>query len=282
MKRIEIIGAPYVGKTTVLQELRRHHDKNSPWATEEEVYLTARKQVGYFNDFTKRFVKKVFPNSEVAKKYRYFGLSDIENIDNDYLMKFSKTLDLCFLQTSRIKDIKLALRVYHKMMFMISKLNYYKVNKKQILLVEEFILHWHLMLIKHIADTPVDHSKWTDDEGLSPAGIIFCRADEDILQKRMDKRIRSNTINKNHEHKTYEEIFSDIRNKQRSFLILTSFLKQNNVPVLSLDTGLNVKDNASKVLRFIESIEVSKSVRQRENIISTKKKDRIPPMSEHL
>ncbi|MEX0685081.1 MAG: hypothetical protein WD267_09495 [Balneolales bacterium] len=257
MKRIEIIGTAYVGKSTLFQEICRNKDENNIWTTEKELYLNARKDVGYFNDFNKRFAGRFLKNTEIGKKYKYFGLSDMNKLDDEYLEKFSELLDLCFIKTKDINDIRLAFRVYHKMMERITKLKYYQNDKDQILLVEEFILHWHIILIKYIGEKNIDYTQWIYDEGLSPTGVIYCRAEEDVLKSRMKIRMQANTINKNHLNKNEDEITRDIINKQRSFEILTSCLRKNNIPVITLNTGLDLNYNSIKALKFIESVGIS-------------------------
>ncbi|MEX0780246.1 MAG: hypothetical protein WD491_12055 [Balneolales bacterium] len=269
MKRIEIIGAPYVGKSTLLKRIGWYKTADSPWITELEEFNYAPKQKGYFHLAQKKILKRYFPHTTFSKRVRYYDGLDYHDIDSSYIDNFKVLLDLCFLKTTDFKEIKLALIVFHKMIRRIAKLNCYQIHDDRILLVEEFILHWHLVLLECMYESKLEPAKWINDEGLSPAGLIFCWADEDVIVERMEFRKQSNQINKIHVSKTNQDVIQDVLAKQEIFKTLASYLQKNKVPVLTVNTGDPYDYHCKLILKFINSVRVAESLK-RKNFASAK------------
>lgn len=252
MKRIEFIGASYVGKSTLFEEVKKDLRIEGDYWIEEFFINKSRQEIGmlsfWYRSFLKRFIKII------GGKYNsYPGRDNLPK--EEILSKYKTTLSICFNEYFVNKQgICFAHKTYQRLLNKIKKYEYYKnIIPNKILLTEESIIHWHLAMHVLIAN-----KKWKieysdkNDIGLFPDKLIFCYSDEKTLNHRMQLRVKDNRINKNHKNMSDNDILRKIWKKQEVFKKYSTMAQKKNVPVLYINTEDKLNSNKNKIIDFLK------------------------------
>lgn len=258
MQRIEFIGAPYVGKSTLVKALKGEMHKFENWKLEEDFRIIARKEMGYFSFYFRRLLS--FLLNFVGVEFRVYNIPQLEKLDSRILNDYQYTLQYCFLKDFlQNNSIEISNKTYLKLLELISRYHFYEtIDKKSGLISEEGILHWHLVflkLIKNNYELPVLTSK---DKGLFPAGVIYCYTDEKTLRERIGLRKQDRKINSGDLDLKMNEIAEKALEKQQIYSKYIRFAKENGTAVLSLNTADEISLNLRKIEDFIKEASLNK------------------------
>ena len=243
MKRIEFIGAPYVGKSFLFEKVKAKRNELSRELIFEHDILNSGYQIKLLrllNKLLQSYFRKTINfydvklNSTILKGY------------SDVLYPFFQQNET--LNSSDVEDIFLFYKSYSTILSRIKKYetigNHFGNSK--ILIAEESILHWQLVLKKYFYSNFKDYAN--RDETLK--AVIFCYGSEEVLKERFKLRSKVAQVNKNHQAKDMNEVIDDIIKTQDYFLDLTKNLSKTK-PVLKINTADDIEVNRIKVIKFL-------------------------------
>tara|TARA_B100000768_G_scaffold181304_1_gene203744 strand:- start:1737 stop:2507 length:771 start_codon:yes stop_codon:yes gene_type:complete len=255
MKRVEFIGASYVGKSTIYKELAKKLDSESQYLTEEQFLKLGRSEMG-LTVFIYRKVKQLFINN-FGGFYNLYQTQEIEYIDDTTFKNYEQTLTMCFKDdVIKLKGLEFSNKIYLSTLKKVAQYNYYQsLNSEKTILVEESIIHWHLAMHVLLLNNKFNLDEGSNkDIGLFPKAIIYCYADEETILKRIKLREKDKKINSNHINLTRNEILNKAIVKQNMFLEYAKFAEDIGSNVLRINTADSIKENIQKIDAFLKVI----------------------------
>ncbi len=256
MKRIDILGPPGSGKTTILMSVMKSKNRKEKWYTDKEFFLLAnmllfkKKKYG-FSDIIKtsafKFLKKksLLP---VCQEQRECFLSES-------LQKYHGLID--FVNTSFNQDTqaKPDIKVYRSLLFKneLEKVVLLEHVKKQgVVFFEESLMYRYF---ESVGDNcSVDqHIKRIKENDLPMANACICLMENiDTLLKRLANR---NKVTRAHRQMTIDEIELHVKKSIRNTKVAVKVLTKMNVPVLKIGEGDSVHQSVRKIHQFITQFE---------------------------
>lgn len=254
MHRIEIIGASYVGKSTLLEALDFSAYDNI--FNEQQLMHAVRRKIGYPTFIYRRIMQSVLGFFNI--KFDAYKIPKFDDITSSELEEYKHTLSLCFNDKAiEVFKFEFIFQTYRQLLKKIFILLYYDtiMPKDSFFLAEESLLHWHHILHELFLREQITLSPDSlNDKGLFPKALIYCYADKETISERLELRKQNNSINKNHLNKTFDEVIDSVMRKQQFFFNYSKFLEKNGVKVLYLDTIEELNVNIQKVNEFLNSI----------------------------
>ena len=243
MMRIEFIGAPYVGKSFLFKKIYAKRNQLSSKLVFEQDLLNSSYQIKLL-----RLINKLL-NIFFSKSFNFHDTK----LNSSMLNRYADVLYPFFqqqqsLNSSNVKDILFFSKCHS---LIISRIKKYEtvgrnIGNTKTLIVEESILHWHLVLKKYFYSNFKEYS--IHDESLK--AIIYCYAPKKVIKERFKLRSENNLINSNHRTIDEDEVFVDIIKTQQYFLDLTDNISKTK-PVLKINTADDIELNLIKVINFL-------------------------------
>lgn len=259
MERIEFIGAPYVGKSTLIKSLASQIHKNEIWKLEEEFRTKARKEMGYLSFSFRRLL--LFFLSFFGIEFRVYKIPQLEKLNTQILNDYHYSMQCCFNEDFlQNNSIEISNKIYLKLLELISRYSFYKsVDDKAILISEEGILHWHLVFLELLKGNYNFPQRIFKDKGLFPKGVIFCYTDEKTIRKRIGFRKRDKKINATDLVLKADGIAEKALQKQEVYSKYIRYAKENGTAVLSLNTADELSLNIQKINEFLYKLLLTNS-----------------------
>ncbi|TFE01711.1 hypothetical protein [Jeotgalibacillus salarius] len=263
MERIEFIGGPATGKSTLYFEmLKNRTDEDSFRSVTEvkkEIALTHQSNLAK-NKLDKLFY--LFLKMDLFKDRHHFMI--------DHLLR-TVVPDILHTQLS---DYDFFFKILIKHMADSGKLSpstqtaiidfYYKIIVKDVALLdffdvkdtviyEEGIIHNNEGMIDPFNYlTDLDHSPFRKDH-LHPACVIHCDLDIDLYYERRIARIEKGHGIFLDKHLTRDELYTECLDALNEGRKKTELMEKLNIPLLRLDMATPIEDNTFKALNFIRS-----------------------------
>lgn len=252
MQRIEFIGAPYVGKSTLYRGLNDIRSIEKGWKTEEEWRKFVRKEMNYLVFIYRKILSVLI--GAVGGNYHVYNYTANEHLTVDVLKKYQYTLRFCFHPMGTENGIAQSHKTYLKMLALISRYSFYESFKKNhALVLEEGILQWHAVfrqaLMNPNFNVPEEYEK---DPGLFPDGVICCYSDAKILKSRIILRQKNNEINRDDLHLSIDEILAKTLIKQEVCLRYGKLAESKGVKVLYVNTANDLNSSVLEIQKFLE------------------------------
>ena len=263
MNRIEFIGTSYVGKSTLYNALSKQIKNNDYCITEESCRDIARKKIGPFKFLFRKCLEKGI--SILGGKYDIYNIPKLDLLQATVMEQYKNSLEICFRQDIvLIRGIAFSNKIYLLLLHMIAKYEFYEMTTpNKIIIVEESIIHWHLIYQELVKKQLVDFATLNvKDIGLFPKAIIVCYADSETIFKRMKLREADRKLNKNHLKKEQEEILEEVLLRQEIYLQHAKNAESINIEVLYINTADDLKYNLSKIETFLEAVSRSATTLQ--------------------
>lgn len=263
MKRIEFIGGPAVGKTTVFNEITKIKKLKDQWMTYKEARIHLAKKVNIKNHTTIKFAQTILKMrafEKVHSKFASFILNKFNENIFDEISNNYEDVSMVFLEElynngsiSSIQKMRLTSYYYNLLLNGVIIFDYFKLDK--LVIYEEGIIH--------------NSSAFRDDKKASivlknhknlgtsaiPIGIVHCYMDEEEYFKRRKDRISQGkgifldrTLSDNDLKELCQRSLKSAKEK-------IEVLKNYNVQVLELDMENPIKDNARKAHDFINAFQ---------------------------
>lgn len=254
MKRVDFIGAPGVGKSTLLRSLITHNRSPGRWITQKEALYKALnksenvkkthklllfaskvfrlKQTQMLHFVAERGNKKEF-NNEVLNKAFFLVEAKVEN-------RFS---DERYSPSSRFNSI---LSYYDKM----RKLFLYdKTTSKSIVLCDESFSH-------HTRAT--DIIELVKQQGnafcLVPDGVVHCTAPIEIVMERLKKRQNKNGAIERYANMKNKELRNETKRTINYIEEKATDIASLGVPVKTIDVSQSIDSSRKEAGMFINRI----------------------------
>lgn len=254
MKRIEFIGASYVGKSFIYREIAKNIDCESPYLTEEQFLKLGRSEMGLIL-FIYRKIKQLFITNLGGGCYKLYKTPDIKSLDHNTLKNYKLTLTMCFKgDVIKLKGLEFCNKTYFSVLNRIAKYKYYQsLNSEKTMLAEESIIHWHQALHVLLLNNKLNLDEGSKkDIGLFPEAIIYCYANKETILKRIKLRKKDKKINRKHINLTQNDILNKALVKQNMFFEYSKFAEDMGSNVLRLNTGNSIKENIQKIESFLK------------------------------
>jgi hypothetical protein len=259
MNKIEFIGAPAIGKSTVLQEVIGLRNREDKWLTSKEARIRIVenmecKKIGMLGSvqfcLKHNMVKRLndLMASVIIASYEKDIFEKMQGKYNDlaytFLYNFPSDENLNAIQ--RFKR----LGYYYELLFKeIMTLEYFQT--KELIIYEEGIIQ-NNSAFENESTAKILFDKYSDREkNVIPTGVIYCHLDDAIYLRRCRNRI--NTTNEMFfDPSINDERLAELcRRKQNNIENKNNVLKKYNIPVLEIDMNNSEKENAKLVYGFI-------------------------------
>jgi len=216
--KVEFIGPPGVGKSTIFKETLRLRENDGEWITSKELLKSLDNYSNY--------------NYEI-KEYDVL-------LGNYFKQILSKNLPI----RNKIKLLKYFLKITTE-----DEL----VNKfagKQIVVFSEGLFHNGNNCIMDIEKTNPDIFR----QIIQKKAIVNCINQPDIILEYIKKRNEKEKLRMVHRDLTDSELFVKTKSSIKRKKELMQLLIKYNVPCLEINTADNITENAHKVRNFINSL----------------------------
>jgi hypothetical protein len=256
MKRVEIIGVNYVGKSTFLKKLTNSGEEY-PFLVIDDIRREYRKShpLQWYSERVLQMILSKFSISYYLNPYKIKLLNDLYA---DFMNRFSYVIDLCFRAENSGVTIADKIQTYEDVKKIIEKLNFIDENSDSlqldILLIEEFFLHRNDLIFRNLKLLEAEKLLWKNDRLLKPVAVILLSADKEFLKNNIIKRKNDRLLNKQHTNMKMAEILKDLSEQQIQYSKLTSLLEDNGVQSLKLDSSMSFLVQRERCLDFIQKI----------------------------
>jgi hypothetical protein len=256
MKRVEIIGVNYIGKSTFLKRFAFKSNEYS-FCVVNDIRRKYRRSHP-IQWYSKRVLQIVFSNIFNQHCINPYKFNSLEDLNADYINRFRYVLELCFRAESSSVTVADKILVYEKVKKYIKKLNFIDENSDSlhcdVILLEEFFLHRNEFLFKNLKLLESEKLQWKNDQLINPDAVIFFYADNEFLSKNISKRKSDGLLNRQHIHLSENEILKELSNQHILYSRLVSLLEDNGVKSLRLDSSLPFLVQKDKCLGFIQNL----------------------------
>lgn len=259
MKRIDFLGSPGVGKSTIYSELIKCRNKSSNWVTPEEAALVLAEEylaqstgttMKYFAIATFRIpflfqFNKLFAN-QIINKYGAEILKEKGSNYSDFLdAALSGILSKEKEPMRRLIGINWFYGVYKRtILFENSK------SKRTVLFDESLSQKVYGIILSKksfLKKTIPDYFKFMP----SPAGLVYCKTDIEELFERITKRHK---VIAGHSALSKEELLEYIEVQAEISAIGKNIIKSRDIPVIEIDTSNSLEYNTKVIDAFIKEI----------------------------
>ena len=263
MKRIDLMGVPGVGKSTLYKKLIKCRNKNFKFLTLEEAkFLIARKHSTKakktMKDSLKDFllITRVYkittpdlPDIVLRKKKREFLWDSKEKMD-DFIDKSIKLIE----ESDRISLLKLY------------DFSYFCESLENVLLLKKSTDEATVLIDESLAKRPF-LSHRDDKEYLDriseyfynmpiPDGIVFFRSStSEVLARIEERKKKQGKIIPGHKDLSKDELRKHVKAQIHVSEYGLTILRKRNIPILILDASNPIKTNSEKVISFIKEME---------------------------
>lgn len=260
MYRIEFIGAPAIGKSTVLKETIKLRGKNDFWLTSKEARIKIAKNKKY-NKFN---IQKLFQfclkmdifkkmhnslSSFILKEYENY-IWDIANskyndLVNLFLNDIYSRKDLSSMEKLVFISFYNSLLIKEYMIF-----DYFKINN--LLVYDEGIIHNNEAFINEKLCGEFIKKNIQLKTNIIPSGIIYCFINnESVYLKRRIERIKKGNGVFFERQLNNKEIELLCSRSLKSANDKVNIFRKYSIPILEIDMSNPIEDNAKEAYKFI-------------------------------
>ncbi|MDQ2085658.1 hypothetical protein RBH29_04320 [Herbivorax sp. ANBcel31] len=262
MKRIEFIGAPAVGKSTVLQEVLKMRRNNDKWLTPGEAMVKIAKSINYKKSILFRIIhlclklnlmksQQVNMASIILKKHDQDVLSNVQEKYNDianlYVNELFKNENI-----NSIHKLKLSSSYFNILFKEIMVLDYYQLDN--LVIYDEGIIHNNSAFKNEELCGQVLKKHIDDKSDVIPRGIIYCYMEEKQYLERRKKRINNGKkiiFDMNLKNDQFEEMcIRALKRSEDKIKVLENY----DVPILKIHMSQSIQENTKYVYDFIKNM----------------------------
>lgn len=258
MRRIELIGCPGVGKSSLYREFIRQNNRDSSWLTPNKAYNKIVKE--HLNNIEVKSKRDVILssllNADLFKKLHPYFLKKLLNSINlksvwDYQQDYADLVSNALLGAS-LENKEPLRRLYG--------LNLFYQSLKDIAFIENSTLNDIVMFDESLSQKILGLTHW--EEGFFenqtfdyfslipiPVAIINCKLDYNLNISRIKSRAK--TI-PGHIGRSNDELLEIIKVQNKIFEIGVDVLKKRGVIILTLDMSHDLNKNVS----ILQSLEI--------------------------
>jgi dephospho-CoA kinase len=267
-KIIEFFGPPGVGKSTIFKEIELRRKKNFKWITSKYWSQATFDQNRYFSF---NFYKGLITKSSV-------DAIKLTDAGNRFIIQYPEFMDACWqniINKHKVSYNKLDIR-FQKAIYLqkqIQKIQVLRENDSaKVCLLDEGVVH----LIPNALYKSSNLLEEYEEIRLLikviplPEAIISIDTDAKEIAQRLSKRSKVISMYRNLD--VFElEILSEIDRERRSMIL--NILENQAMPILKIDSSLDVATNAKKVISFMDDkfMHLNKEVRHDFDIYSLPK-----------
>ena len=258
MNRIEFIGTSYVGKSTLYNALSKQIKNSENYITEQSCRHIARKKIGPVRFLFRKCLEKGI--NILGGKYDVYNIPKLNLLQATVMEQYKNSLEICFNKDIvLIRGIAFSNKIYLLLLHMIAKYEFYEnTTPKKTIIVEESIIHWHLIYQELVKNQLVEFKKLNvRDIGLFPKAIIICYADPDTILKRMKLREADRKLNKNHFNMEHSVILEEVLLRQEIYMQHAKNAQSINIDVLYINTAEELQYNLKIIQDFLETVNCS-------------------------
>lgn len=258
MKRIDFLGAPGVGKTTLYNELASDRNNQFNFLTPDETkYVLAKRKLISKKKTLKDWYKFLLLNSHLYK-FTTPDLVDIilKNDIDEYMWSndFSKFL-YSAIQNMNVEEKSIVHRIIGTIEFYnkVSEILYLEsFNLRKKVIYDESILHGIFTLLyyknKNKSEDIVKNYFGTVE---LPEIAIYCKAPvKKIVERIIIRKKKTNKLNKS--HRDNRELYDVIKFQTEMLEYALEILKRRKLEILEIDMGTDVKQNSRKIAQLLK------------------------------
>ncbi len=259
MRRIEILGASGVGKTTLFEKVLCARQKNDDFKTPAEARIQIIKSIykGLLplnrRSLIKYNILKKYHDKwalEILRKYNVKAILSSSNIYDGLIELF-----LSFLMKNRkltpVRKLEKCQLYYRQILHDLILLEYFNVG---------FIIFSDAGILMHnqgIADEKAYRKILSQNPSfthkINPTGIVYCKLSAETSFRRRKHRISSGVVRDIEIDLGDKELLASCKMSLESAEKKANVMKSLGVPVLEIDVAENTSKNTESVLEFIRS-----------------------------
>lgn len=215
---IDFMGPSGVGKTTLFNVAYKNRDLLKPWFTPAELIHNSKEKKNNIID-------------DIYQDVAELKFNDIK--EQAFYNPVQKLQQFAFVN----KVLK-------------EEINIQNLNKNHAIVFEDGFYHVYGREIVQLLQQ--DENKY--NLFIKNRALILCVAPANIIAEQIFKRKNKEGLRAQHIGKNLKELIVDQEKVLKERREIADFIKQKNVPVLTIDTSKNIEKNAKNVLDFIESL----------------------------
>lgn len=264
-KRIEMIGPSAVGKTTLYNRLDRALNSNAEVLTLKDAYKEAALQADISANeillfcYQNALKSGLFKSKErglgrviLTKKY------NMKSLKKTGFGKFLVSFDIHHEHSREYRDPVFVQKMLNGFLDKVEDhlLLEQSLRTNKILLVDEGMIHHHTGITDYALQTYTGE-ELRSDPVFSPAGIIHCVQDEEVIYEQAIKRKEEGIKTFSHGGLTNKELRPFIKKNVIYDKQKTERLKNIGIPVLDIHTGEDFEVNLNKIVSFASDLGTS-------------------------
>jgi len=280
MKRIEFIGPPGAGKTTLFKVVKNLRDNEGEilWSTPEEARRQIRESKNYFPKGKKALLKRSFYTltNNKKQKEKFLDLCFINHYKNDVFYKtlprYNPYIDILIKHNANLvrhnenlqrephlKAKMIGWFLEKRLLLDLAFLAHFEYEKYVV--YDDGIIHNNNALSKReLFNKVFNNNSIKNIESLKPEAIIFCKITSDECARRRLKRInegKGTFIGKSLKKSELKSICAtSLEKKERT----VENFKALNTPILTLNMEENLQENAVIVKKYINRLIQNRNV----------------------
>ncbi len=265
MRRIDFLGVPGAGKTTLFDEMLRQRTQKSNWLTLEEAKLKCARQkypeaLKSFKEFYKAFLL-----------YSYLYKITTPNLP-DIILKQQKD-DLIWTRRNELsKFLEVSLNLIassykEPVLKFLDHMHFFR-SIEDALLLDELDTDKFLAFDESLSKRPLFSSRFDADfkriiyqyyENMPvPSLIIYCLCEpEEIFKRLIHRKNKKGHVAPDHRDLSDRELVRRTIYQRKIAEIAVGILIKRGVPILELNMKKSIQYNALKAIRYIDSMEIN-------------------------
>ena len=252
MKRIDFIGAPGVGKTSIYRELLRQRTKKDNWLTYDEAKIKIAEQY-ILKD--KKYLKLVLLKASLFKNIHIFVADRILekyynkslwNKRNEYNHFLSAVMEGILIERKEPVRKLIGINWFFELIREVAFLENSKISG--MFLFDESLSQKIYGLTEYNQRLSKNIVRDYFNAMPPPDILIYCYADFGTLLDRLNNRKNRIPV---HHGLNNDQLKTVILNHMNISLIAKNILKKRNIPIIAVDTNNNIKTNAKEILNLI-------------------------------
>ena len=247
-KIVEFFGPPGVGKSTIFKEIGLRRKKIFKWITSKYWDPATFQQNKYFSfNFYKRLIRK--DNADSIK---------LRDAGNRFIVQYPEFMDACWqniIHKHKVSHNKLDIR-FQKAIHLQTQIQKIQMSREndvdKVCLLDEGVVH----LIPNALYKSSNLLEEYEEIRLLiniiplPEAIVSIDTDAKEIAQRLFKRTKVISMYKNLDISELE-MLSEIDRERRS--IILNIFENHGMPILKIDSGLDIATNAEKVISFMDT-----------------------------